>query len=124
MALSLDVSDVNNIHPKNNWDISRRLAWQALAKTYGHKEIAADGPTPESFSVKDRRLQVVFRDAGGGLISRDGKSLSCFGIAGENGNFVAAEALIEGNSVVVSSASRSRNPKRCVLPGARPTCRI
>jgi sialate O-acetylesterase len=35
------------------------------------------------------------------LKSRDGKALTEFEIAGEGGKFVKAEAVIEGNSVVV-----------------------
>jgi len=104
MAVSLDVSDVTNIHPKNKRDIGRRLAWQALAKTYGHSDIIADGPTPESLAAKDGKLHIVFRDVGGGLVSRDGKPLTCFEIAVENGKFVRADAVIDGDTVVVSSA--------------------
>jgi sialate O-acetylesterase len=105
MALSLDVSYPGNIHPNNKREVGRRLAWQALAKTYGHTEITADGPTPESTAAQGGRLRIVFRDVGGGLISRDGKPLTCFEIAGKNGTFVRAEAVIDGNAVVVFSAA-------------------
>ena len=103
MALSLDVGEANNIHPKNKRDIGRRLALQALAKTYHQKDLAADGPTPESLSREEGRLRLAFRDLGGGLVSRDGKPLKCFEIAGEDGIFVPANAVIAGDAVVVSS---------------------
>lgn len=105
MALTIDVSDVTNIHPKNKRDVGNRLALQALAKTYGHTEIAADGPTPESLAAQGGKLQVAFRDAGGGLISRDKRPLTCFEIAGADGTFVGAAAEIHGRTVEVFSAS-------------------
>ncbi|MEI6807155.1 MAG: sialate O-acetylesterase [bacterium] len=105
MALTIDVSDVSNIHPKNKKDVGNRLALQALAKTYGHREIAADGPMPESLTAGSGKLRVVFQEVGGGLVARDGKPLTCFEIAGENGSFVAAEAVIEGRTVVVFSTA-------------------
>ena len=65
----------------------------------------ADSPTPELLVAKEGKLQIVFRNAGGDLISRDEKPLTCFEIAGENGSFVPAQAVIEGNAVVASSAA-------------------
>jgi sialate O-acetylesterase len=111
MAVSLDVSDPDNIHPKNKRDIGRRLAMQALAKTYGHTEIVADGPTPESVTLRDGKLEIAFRGMGDGLVSRDGNPLGCFEIAGEDGKFVPAEALITKESVVVVSNPAVAQPK-------------
>jgi sialate O-acetylesterase len=42
---------------------------------------------------------------GGGLVSRDGQPLREFEIAGEDDKFVPAEAVIDGNTVVVRSPS-------------------
>jgi sialate O-acetylesterase len=103
MALSIDVSDVTNIHPKDKRDIGQRLAWKALAKTYGHTEIVADGPTAESAVADGGELRITFRDRGGGLISRDAKPLTCFEVADEDGAFSPADAVLESDMVVVSS---------------------
>jgi len=103
MALTLDVSDVTNIHPKNKRDVGRRLAWQALAKAYGCKDVVADGPTMVAVAVIEGRLQVTFREVGGGLVTRDGKPPTCFEIAGADGTFGPAAAAIAGDAVVVSS---------------------
>ena len=111
MAVSVDVSDPGNIHPKNKRDIGRRLALQALVKTYGHTEIVADGPTPVSVAVRAGKLEIAFRGMGGGLVSRDGKPLSCFEVAGADGKFVPAEALITKESVVVVSNPSVAQPK-------------
>ena len=103
MAVTNDVGEPGNIHPKNKRDIGRRLAWQALNKTYGYKEIAADGPAFQALTFKDGKLNITFQDLGGGLISRDAKPLNCFEIAGPDHKFVPATAIIEGDEVAVSS---------------------
>ena len=48
-------------------------------------------------------MRVSFEHVGAGLVSRDGKPLSCFEIAGADGVFVPAAAAIDGETVVVSS---------------------
>ena len=103
MALTMDVSDANNIHPSNKRDVGIRLSLQALSKTYGIKDVVADGPVFQALALKDGKLRVSFRDVGGGLQSRDGKPLNCFQVAGVDGKFVPATAVIEGDEVVISN---------------------
>jgi sialate O-acetylesterase len=53
--------------------------------------------------VEGNKVRIEFEHVGGGLKSRDNKPLSWFTIAGKDGDFVEANAVIDGNSVVVSS---------------------
>ena len=53
--------------------------------------------------VEGNKIRIDFDHVGSGLKSRDGKPLSWFTIAGKDGDFVEANAVIDGNSVVVSS---------------------
>ena len=53
--------------------------------------------------VEGGKVRLSFAHVGGGLKSRDGKPLSQFEIAGEDGEFVPAEAVIDGKDVVVSA---------------------
>ena len=55
--------------------------------------------------AEDGKVRVSFAHTGGGLKSRDDKPLSTFEIAGEDGKFVPAEAVVDGKDVVVSSKS-------------------
>ncbi len=54
-------------------------------------------------AVEGNKIRLTFDHVGGGLVSRDGKPLSWFTIAGEDKNFVEAKAEIDGDTVVVSA---------------------
>jgi sialate O-acetylesterase len=102
MAVTTDlVDDIKDIHPKNKRDVGQRLALWAMAKTYGKKDIVYSGPLYKSMKVDGKKIVLSFAHVGGGLVARDGKPLTEFEIAGEDGEYKPAEATIEGNTVVV-----------------------
>lgn len=103
MALAIDIGDPNNIHPANKQEVGRRLALNALAKSYG-KKIAYSGPIFRAAEPENGTIVLVFDHVGGGLVAKDGE-LKGFTIAGEDRKFVPAEAKIVGNNIVVSSPS-------------------
>jgi len=104
MVVTTDlVQDVHDLHPVNKQDVGRRLARLALAKDYGRKDMVWSGPMLRKATFKNGRAILYFDHVDGGLVSKDGKPLSWFTIAGEDGGFVAANAVIEDDTVVVSS---------------------
>lgn len=103
MAVIYDVGDVADIHPRNKKEVGRRLALQALAKTYGRTDIVWSGPVFKSLQQEGARLRVAFEHAAGGLKTRDGKPPSHFEVIGADTDFVPADAVIDGDSVVLSS---------------------
>ena len=104
MAVTTDISNLKDIHPKNKQDVGKRLALWALAKDYGKKDIVYSGPLYKSHKAENGAIRVSFDHVGGGLVSRDDKPLSWWEVAGEDGQFKKAEAAIDGDSVVVKSA--------------------
>jgi sialate O-acetylesterase len=105
MAVTMDIGNVDNIHPTNKQDVGHRLALWALAKTYGKKDIGEySGPLYKSAKVEGDKIRISF-DHGKGLKAKDGAELSFFTIAGEDKVFSEAKAKIEGDTLVVSSAS-------------------
>ena len=103
MVVTTDlVDDIKDIHPKDKVDVGDRLARWALAKTYG-KNVVYTGPLYKSMRVEGNKVRLSFAHADGGLKSRDGKPLSEFEIAGEDGKFVPAKAAIDGDAVVVQA---------------------
>lgn len=103
MAVTTDITNLDDIHPKNKQDVGKRLALWALAKTYGKSDLVYSGPLYKSMKVEGNKIRIEFDHVGGGLKSRDDKPLSWFTIAGKEGDFVEGTAVIDGNSVVVSS---------------------
>jgi sialate O-acetylesterase len=53
---------------------------------------------------EDNKIRLSFIHTGSGLVAKDGEKLKGFAIAGEDKKFVWADAEIDGESIVVSSA--------------------
>lgn len=111
MAVITDIGEVADIHPAHKKEVARRLSLWALAKTYGRKEIDPSGPVYASHAVEGSAIRVRFDHAASGLAARDGKALTHFEIGGSDGIFHPAEAKVEGDSVVLTSAAVSK-PRR------------
>ena len=114
MASAVDIGDAMNIHPGDKRDVGVRLALWALSRDYGKKEIVPSGPIFQSAKVEGGKIRLAFDYVGGGLIvgKKDGVKpteedkagkLVRFAIAGEDKNWVWADAVIDGATVVVSS---------------------
>jgi len=99
------VDDVTNIHPPKKQAVGARLAAWALAKTYGRSDVAFSGPMFAAATKEGDAMRVRFAHVDGGLKSRDGRPLSHFVLAGDDGQFHPAEATIDGDTVVVRSAA-------------------
>ncbi len=104
MIVTTDLVDnINDIHPRNKEDVGKRLSLWALSKSYAKNGIVCSGPLFKSLKAEVGSLRVSFDYAGGGLTARDG-GLTHFEIAGQNMNFVDAAAVIQNDTVVVSSS--------------------
>jgi hypothetical protein len=108
LAVTIDVGDPKNVHPHRKAEVGERLALWALGRTYG-ENIVYSGPMYESATVHGSEISVRFSNVGGGLIAKDSSSVTGFSIAGADHKFYWANAVIQGESVVVSS-SRVQNP--------------
>jgi len=103
MAVTIDIGESHDIHPKNKQEVARRLALAAKAIAY-KEQIEYSGPIFRQASREAGRLRAWFDHAGSGLAARDGGALAGFTVAGADGRFVPAEARIDGSSVIVSAA--------------------
>ncbi len=102
MAVLMDIGEKFNIHPMDKATGGKRLAYMALAKTYGKKGFASESPNYESISFANGIATIKFTNTPNGLTAF-GKPLLQFEIAGANKVFRPAKALVNGGSIIVSS---------------------
>ncbi len=104
LAVTIDIGEAKDIHPRNKQDVGRRLALLAEKIAYG-REVVCTGPTLKDIQINGNEVTLTF-DAAKGLEARDpnqtGKPLP-FALAGEDKQFHAATARIEGNRVILTS---------------------
>lgn len=103
MVVTIDIGEWNDLHPLNKQDVGKRLALAARKVAYG-ENITALGPTYEAMECDGNRLILRFSNTGTGLVSKDGKALRNFEIAGNDGVFQKADASVEGDRIILSSA--------------------
>jgi sialate O-acetylesterase len=108
MAVTIDIGEENDVHPKNKQDVGHRLALVARARAHGENDLPFAGPTYDRMSVEDGKLRVFFKHIDGGLVCA-GERLATFAVAGADRAFVWADAAIDGDTVVVGS-DRVRAP--------------
>ena len=104
MVVVIDIGDPHNVHPKNKQEVSRRLALQAKANVYD-MDVVCDGPIYMSMTVEVSAIRLHFKSLGVGLAARGGGPLKGFVIAGADRKFVPAEAVVDGDSILVRSES-------------------
>lgn len=102
MVVTSDIGDPDNIHPSNKHDVGGRLARWALARTYG-QDLVPSGPLVTHAEPAGSTIIIHFDHVGGGLVARSGP-LTHFELAGADGVFHPADAVIEGRTVVVRSS--------------------
>ena len=99
MAITLDIGEAKNIHPTNKQEVGRRLAQWALGTVY-HKDVpATSGPLIDAATVKGGAFVLTFKHAKG--LNAKGDLTECE-VAGADGQWQAAEAKIEGETVIVA----------------------
>jgi sialate O-acetylesterase len=115
MAVTIDIGEGEDIHPRDKEDVGHRLSLAALDVAYGQK--AEDsGPVYQSMTVEGNKIRIKLDHVGQGLTTgvppphfHPGEARTVdptvqgFALAGADQKFVWAHAVIDGDTVVVSS---------------------
>ncbi len=104
MAVTIDIGEEKDVHPKNKQEAARRLALVARATVYG-EDVPCSGPVYKAMRVEDDAVHLAFDHVHGGLVAGGDAALSGFAIAGADRRFVYAEARVVGDEVVVRNAA-------------------
>ncbi len=109
MAVTTDIGNPTDIHPRNKQDVGKRLAAVALNKVYQQNNVFS-GPMYKSMKVEGNTVRLSFTETGSGLMAKDKYGyVKGFEVAGADQKFKYAKAWIDGNDVVVSAEGIS-NP--------------
>lgn len=98
MVVAIDTGEWNDIHPVDKRTLGSRMALAARAVIYGEK-IAYRGPELHSLQQQDSSLLLSFNHIEQGLRLKPGQA---FAIAGADGQFVWADARLNGNQIWLS----------------------
>ena len=106
MAVTTDIGDLKDIHPRNKRDVGERLARWALSHQYG-VDIPFSGPIYAGHEVRDEAIVISFTHADGGL-AYTGDQITDVYVLGEGDDaFVPATPTISGNQLIVTHPSGS-----------------
>ena len=135
MAVTIDLGHPTDVHPKGKLDVGRRLALAARKVAYG-QDIVFSGPIYDSMKVDGNKIRIRFKNTGSGLTMGvtpwmwDGSTpakpekLTGFAIAGTDQKWVGADAVIEGDEVVVSSEAVAAPVAVRYAWDTNPTCNL
>ena len=101
MVVTLDIGEVDDIHPSNKHDVGLRLAGLALNNDYG-RNIVDSGPLYKNLEITKNKLMIEFSSIGSGLVLSNFEK-SEFEIAGENKIYISADVKIVGDRIQLSS---------------------
>ena len=115
LAVTLDIGEAGDAHPRNKIHVGKRLALVAREQVYD-EDVVSSGPVYRSHEVKDGAVHVKFDHTGGGLVVArppwraasmpevPEDKLVGFAVRGAGGPWFAADARIDGDAVIVSSS--------------------
>jgi len=103
MAVTIDLGDSTNVHPKNKEDVGKRLSLIALNNLY-NKPTECSGPEVDHVTYLGGKIIVTFKKSFSSLIVKDRYGyLKGFEIAGEDQHFYFSKAILDGNNITLQN---------------------
>ena len=109
MAVTIDIGEADDIHPRNKQNVGKRLGLAAEKLAYD-KNLVYSGPIYKSMEKEDGKILLHFENAGSGLVTNDGQIPIGFAIASENQEFKWAQAKIVDKNTIAVWSSEVENP--------------
>jgi len=110
MAVTTDVGDALDIHPKDKQTVGNRLALAAFKVAY-KQELIYTGPVYKQMNVSGSKVTLTFDQVGNGLKVKDKYGyLKGFAISGEDHQYYWAKAKITGLNSIEVSCPEVQNP--------------
>ena len=109
LVVSIDTGDAIQLHPKNKRPIGIRHALYALENVYS-RDVVGSGPRFQNQKIDGNKIILRFETGGSDLVSANqltgsgDTQLDSFAIAGNDQVWHWADAVIDGDQVIVSSS--------------------
>lgn len=101
MAVTIDLGDSLDVHPRNKKEVGERLALLALSETYQLQGIRAHPPSLHQVRLLDGELEVEFK-TDGWLQAKNSQTVNGFELVDSKGNRESIKGVISGNKVLLS----------------------
>jgi len=121
LAVTIDIGQADDIHPRNKKDVGIRLAYEALRVGYGRS--VPRSPMFASAAFSGGKAVLKFDHADDGLVARDGGPVG-FVIAGDDLVFHPAKAVIDGATVILTSEQVLNPTAARYAWSSNPTCNL
>ncbi len=102
MAVTIDIGDADDIHPRNKKDVGKRL-WLAAKKVAYKDDIVHSGPMYLNHKINDNAIEITFEYAENGWEIKNSDIIEGFAISGSDSVFHWATAEIDKNMIRVFS---------------------
>lgn len=102
MAVTIDIGDAEDIHPRNKKDVGDRL-WRAAKKVAYMDDIVHSGPMYLSHKINENAIEITFDYAESGWQNKNSDIIEGFAISGSDSVFHWATAEIDKNMIRVIS---------------------
>jgi len=100
-AVTIDIGEARDIHPRNKQEVGRRLALAARRVAYG-EDLMFSGPVYRRHKNREGQIVIEFAHVGRGLVAKgEAERLTGFKIAGADRRFLPAHATVQRGRVVV-----------------------
>jgi sialate O-acetylesterase len=109
MAVTIDVGNADDIHPRNKKDVGHRL-WQSAKKVAYGEDVVYAGPSVSKTERQGEKVIITFDLVGDGLELSSGSEVKGFILAGEDGKFESAKGRIIGPNQVEVFSTKIKNP--------------
>jgi Domain of unknown function (DUF303). len=107
-AITIDIGDPKDIHPRDKKTVGERLARIALNQTYDKNKVHFRGPVLQSAAVKKNQLIVKFKTAKSLALRGDNDQVNGFEIADAAGQFKPVTGSIKDNTVILPLTDASK----------------
>ena len=100
LAVCLDCGEFNNIHPTDKKEVGNRLYLQSLSEVYNLADRTETlPPLFRNAALENGRIRLFFDNCSG--FCSDSDKINGFEIAGSDGEFIPADAEIDGDTIIL-----------------------